>query len=268
MSLYMFRTLLCPSSGAFHHCTCSLWLPCDFVLVASSSTVLLTKFYDFKTEVHLVGFYSILWMMMHGTMNMKMFVGVHVHDVSASGWHVRMIHVHRMRCRWGDQMLSEETDDLWWLSICFCTSLYILYSVMTTSDVCLNFRHLFMKWWTSKKLWAMSVVFKMCCAELWCFMDDSREFHKHIYLHGVIRKDCRGCNHHRHLVLQMEPHVISFYGVPSRIRFMFLLFPQVSRNWGYRSEPPLKPSPMTCYKQFRTNSVIMLMFVESQRVHM
>jgi hypothetical protein len=39
MSLYMFRTLLCPSSGAFHHCTCSLWLPCDFVLVASSSTV-------------------------------------------------------------------------------------------------------------------------------------------------------------------------------------------------------------------------------------
>jgi hypothetical protein len=54
MSLYMFRTLLCPSSGAFHQCTCSLWLPCDFVLVASSSTVLLI--YDFKTEVHLVGF--------------------------------------------------------------------------------------------------------------------------------------------------------------------------------------------------------------------
>jgi hypothetical protein len=41
MSLYMFRTLLCPSSGAFHHCTCSLWLPCDFVFIASSSTVLL-----------------------------------------------------------------------------------------------------------------------------------------------------------------------------------------------------------------------------------
>jgi hypothetical protein len=37
----MFRTLLCPSSGAFHHCTCSIWLPCDFVLVASSSPVLL-----------------------------------------------------------------------------------------------------------------------------------------------------------------------------------------------------------------------------------
>ena len=70
-----------------------------------------------------------------------------------------------------------------------------------------------------------------------------------------------------HLVLQMQPHVISFYGVTSRIRFMFLLFPQVSRNWRYESEPPLKPSPLTCYKQFGTNSIIVLMFVESQRVH-
>jgi hypothetical protein len=35
--LYMFRILLCPSSGAFHHCTCNLWLPCGVVLVASSS---------------------------------------------------------------------------------------------------------------------------------------------------------------------------------------------------------------------------------------
>jgi len=33
-----------------------------------------------------------------------------------------------------------------------------------------------------------------------------------------------------HLVLQMQPDVIFFYGVTSRIRFMFLLFPQVSRN--------------------------------------
>ena len=31
-----------------------------------------------------------------------------------------------------------------------------------------------------------------------------------------------------HLLLQTQPHVISFYGVTSRIRFMFLLFPQVS----------------------------------------
>jgi len=69
----------------------------------------------------------------------------------------------------------------------------------------------------------------------------------------------------RHLVLQMQPRVISFCG--SRFRFMFLFFPQVSRNWRYESEPPLKPSPLTCYKQFGTNSIIVLMFVESQRVH-
>jgi len=49
---------------------------------------------------------------------------------------------------------------------------------------------------------------------------------------------------------------------------LFLVFPQVSRNWKYESEPPLKPSPLTYYKQFGTNSIIVLMFVESQMVHM
>jgi len=62
-----------------------------------------------------------------------------------------------------------------------------------------------------------------------------------------------------HLVLQMQSHVISFYGVTSRIRFVFLLFPQVSRNWRYESEPTLKPSPLTCYKQFGTNLIIVSM---------
>ena len=65
-----------------------------------------------------------------------------------------------------------------------------------------------------------------------------------------------------HNTLQMQPHVIYFCEVMSRIRFMFLLFPQVSRNWRYESEPPLKPSPLTC----GTNSIIVLMFVEAQRV--
>jgi len=32
-------------------------------------------------------------------------------------------------------------------------------------------------------------------------------------------------------------------------------------------ELPLKPSRLTCYKQFGTNSIIVLIFVESQRVH-
>jgi hypothetical protein len=34
-----------------------------------------------------------------------------------------------------------------------------------------------------------------------------------------------------------------------------------------RSLLRLKPSPLTCYKQFGTNSIIMLVFVESQMVH-
>jgi hypothetical protein len=32
-------------------------------------------------------------------------------------------------------------------------------------------------------------------------------------------------------------------------------------------EPPLKPSLLTCYKQFGMNSIIVLMFVKSERVH-
>jgi len=55
----------------------------------------------------------------------------------------------------------------------------------------------------------------------------------HKFKYRVIRNDCRGFNNLSytiHLVLQMQPHVISSFGVTSRIRFMFLLFPQVSRN--------------------------------------
>jgi len=50
----------------------------------------------------------------------------------------------------------------------------------------------------------------------------------------VIQNDCRDINNLSytiHLVLQMQTHVISFYRATSRIRIMFLLFPQVSRNW-------------------------------------
>ena len=57
--------------------------------------------------------------------------------------------------------------------------------------------------------------------------------HQHI-MYRVIQNDCRGFNNLSYtiyLVLQMQPHVISFYGVTSRIRLMFLLFSQVSRNW-------------------------------------
>jgi len=47
----------------------------------------------------------------------------------------------------------------------------------------------------------------------------------------------------------------------------YLIGALVSRNWRYESEPPLKPSSLTCYKQFGTNSIIVLMFAESQKVH-
>ena len=46
-----------------------------------------------------------------------------------------------------------------------------------------------------------------------------------------------------------------------------LPLPASNPEMKYESEPPLKPSPLTCYKQFGTNSIIVLMFVESQRVH-
>jgi hypothetical protein len=42
--------------------------PCSVVTAAAVTT----EFYDFKTNVHLVGFYSILSLMMHGTMNVKL----------------------------------------------------------------------------------------------------------------------------------------------------------------------------------------------------
>ena len=46
----------------------------------------------------------------------------------------------------------------------------------------------------------------------------------YIYIYSVIRNNCQGFNN-CHLVLQMQPHVISFYGVTSRIGFTFLFFP-------------------------------------------
>ena len=70
-----------------------------------------------------------------------------------------------------------------------------------------------------------------------------------------------------HHILHMQSHVISFYGVTSRIKFMFRLFPKVSLKRRYELEPPLKSSPQTFYKHFGTNSIMVLMFVESQRVH-
>jgi len=38
-------------------------------------------------------------------------------------------------------------------------------------------------------------------------------------------------------------------------------------NGRYQSVPPLKPSPLTCYKEFGSNWSIVLMFAEKQRMH-
>ena len=41
----------------------------------------------------------------------------------------------------------------------------------------------------------------------------------------------------------------------------------IFRGGRNETEKPLKPSPLRFYKQFGTNSIIVLMFVDSQRVH-
>jgi len=56
---------------------------------------------------------------------------------------------------------------------------------------------------------------------------------------------------------------IPFEGGMQRFKIQGLC---VFRNGRYESETPLKPSPLTCYKQFGRNSIIVLMSVESQMV--
>jgi len=91
---------------------------------------------------------------------------------------------------------------------------------------------------------------------LWFLLFTTITFRKKIHINTGLFKMVVVILTTCHLALQMQSHMISFYGVTSRIRFMFLLFPQVSRNWKYESEPPLKPSPLTCYRHFGTNSII------------
>jgi len=67
----------------------------------------------------------------------------------------------------------------------------------------------------------------------------------------------------QYIVTPMDQEILKvfFYDVRCAVVMHF------SRNWRYESEPPMKLSPLTCYKQFGTNPIFMLMFVESQRVH-
>jgi len=57
---------------------------------------------------------------------------------------------------------------------------------------------------------------------------------------------------------------VFLYDVRCAVVMHFSAWSAVNKDGG---EPPLKPSPVTCYKQFGTNAIIVLMFVESQRVH-
>jgi hypothetical protein len=60
-----FYFTLCCSTCFGHHCVHHQ------ELLIAAHAVSEIKFYDFKTNVPLVGFYSILSLMMHGTMNVK-----------------------------------------------------------------------------------------------------------------------------------------------------------------------------------------------------
>jgi len=57
---------------------------------------------------------------------------------------------------------------------------------------------------------------------------------------------------------------VFFYDVRCAVVMHFSAWSAVYQNGG---EPPLKPSPLICYKQFGTNSIIVLMCVELQMVH-
>jgi len=52
-----------------------------------------------------------------------------------------------------------------------------------------------------------------------------------------------------HSTLQMQPHVISFYGVTSRIRFMFLLFPELKVRIRTTSETITTDMPQTVWNE-------------------
>ena len=78
----------------------------------------------------------------------------------------------------------------------------------------------------------------------------------HIYINRVIRNDCRGFNN------------CPLRSPDATICDLIL--------WGYvKDQVYVLPLPasitelkaVTCYKQFGTNSIIVLMFVESQMVH-
>jgi len=64
--------------------------------------------------------------------------------------------------------------------------------------------------------------------------------------------------------MDQETLKVFLYDVRCTVVIHFSAWSAVYQDGG---EPPLKPWALKCYKQFGTNSIIVLMFVESQRVH-
>ena len=86
-------------------------------------------------------------------------------------------------------------------------------------------------------------------------------------LYRVIRNNCRDSNNCPPRSPDATPCDFFLWGLRQGTGLCSSFSRQVSRNCRYESEPPLKPSPLTCYRQFGANWIIVLMFVESQRVH-
>ena len=89
----------------------------------------------------------------------------------------------------------------------------------------------------------------------------------YVYIDMFIHNDCRSTVVQRNFQTKFgkqPPSDIPFEGGMQSFKRQGAC---VFRNWSYQSESPLKPLPVTWYEQFGTNWIIVLMFVESQRVH-
>ena len=100
----------------------------------------------------------------------------------------------------------------------------------------------------------------------------------YIYIYRVIQNVCRGTIVQRKFRTEFgkqppsDNSIRKCYGQfqeteRERVCVCVCVCVCISRNWRYESEPPLKPSPLTCYRQFGTNLIIVLMVVESQTVY-
>ena len=89
---------------------------------------------------------------------------------------------------------------------------------------------------------------------------------QHCVTYSVIRNDCRGFNNLPPPSPDATPCDFFLWGYV-KDQVYVLPLPTSIPELKVRIRTATEPSPLTCYKQFGTNSIIVLMFVESQRVH-